>query len=187
MKEINNMKRIIAVLMSMFVVFVSVVPTGMTVFAAENKDPLAIEIVADKSSYGLRDTVNVTIKVKNQSGSTMKGLVVVPSMSKHLLTKDSAAIFEIAEISNNETKTVSFKAVLSRNASGVNIFRRVILFFHYLFNGVKTKPFETVSYMDKSCLTAEKDVSHKVNDTIYVSVWYQPLQDEPVIIETATI
>ena len=181
------MKRIIALVMSLIVVFMMVVPTGMTAFAAEKKDPLAIEIVTDKSSYGLRDTVNVTVKVKNQSGSTMKGLVIVPSMSKHLLTKDSSTKFDIDEISNNETKTVSFKAVLSRNANGLNFFQRFILLFHYLFKGVKTKSFENVSYTDKSCLTAEKDVSHKVNDTINVSVWYQPLQDEPVIIETATI
>lgn len=117
----------------------------------------------------------------------MKGLVIVPSMSKHLLTKDSSTKFVIDEISNNETKNVSFKAVLSRNVNGLNFFQKFILLFHYLFKGVKTKSFENVSYTDKSCLTAEKDVSHNVNDTIIVSVWYQPLQDDPVIIETATI
>ncbi|MBQ2694385.1 MAG: InlB B-repeat-containing protein [Clostridia bacterium] len=129
----KTVKRLLAVLLAVAMAFSTCAISGvMAANALANS--LSVEIISDKTSYGLMDTSKVTVRVKNNSIDSVSN-VLIETYSKDLSYVNNSGDKSkyIFNLSPNEDVELSFDVILSTNSSKTNFFQKILVFFNNIF------------------------------------------------------
>lgn len=106
-----------------------------TAFAkGENTEPIKVEVLTDKESYGTFGVAEITVKVTNISDEAIENVsaeVIFEELSP--VGKDSQITSETEKLATGESMKFSYEVIISPKSSELNIFQKIILSIKRLF------------------------------------------------------
>lgn len=164
-------KHILSILLAISMLFCSL---PVFVQAEENfqLEAPTIEITTDKSTYGAYETAVVTVKVYPTDGCPIENVNVEASLNNQLCSFANNQLSAETKVLQPEGIEYSFNVVVSKKASGLNIFQKFILFFKRLFT--KTITVTGNTFEDgRDSTSAEQEIKFgSAKGLISVNVWY---------------
>lgn len=131
-----------------------------------------IEITTDKKSYGIYDTSVVTVKVYPSDGNPIENVNIEASLDKQLCSFKDNQFSAETKVLQSEGIEYSFKAVVSKKASGLNFFQKLVLFFKRLFTKTVTVTGKTFND-GRDLTTAKQEIKFgSAKGLITINVWY---------------
>lgn len=130
----SRLSKALCILLTLIVAF-SGACLSTNSFAKLYTDPFTLTVSTDKPSYGLSETVTVTATLTN-SDSFPYASVTMDAVSPDYTCTSGETSATIAVLEPGAVQGITFKAALTRSASGLRFFQRLILFFKYWFRSL---------------------------------------------------
>ena len=134
-----------------------------------------IEITSDKTTYGIYDSAHVTVSVSPHGEYPVEDINIGTSIDGQLVALKGGEFSKKIDILS-ESEVYEFEVALSSNASGLNIFNKIIMFFRKLFGkGYNTVEIPENNFSDRRTKVSESlDLSFSsITGTVTVNLWYK--------------
>lgn len=129
-------KRPLCIILSLLFVFTAIFFSS--VHAVQT--PLDVEVTHDKSSYSLKETVKLFVKVTNRSEEEYKDVSLIVSSNDYGLPKGGSYNETVGTLRAGDCATADFSLILSKKFSDLTFFQKITLFFRYIFKKFITIP-----------------------------------------------
>lgn len=134
-----------------------------------------IEIRTDRTAYGVYESARVTVEVSPSNEYAVEDVFIGASIDGQLVAVKGGEFSKEIDMLTGGT-VCRFDVALSSNASGLNIFQKIIMFFKKLFGtGHSAVEIPEYNFNDGRVKVSESiDISFSsITGTVTVNVWYK--------------
>ncbi len=155
------------------VIFLSAIPLDSHAEKSIKIKAPTINVETDKSSYGALDTAKITVTVLPSDGFFAENVSVSTKIGNQLSAVDNSSVFfKETTLLTDKGLSFSFYVVASKNANGLNLFQKIIIFIKRLFNPEIIVPSYNFND-DRAIIISEETIKFgNVDGKISISIWY---------------
>lgn len=154
--------------------------------AESDECPLQVEIALDKTRYFVSNNVKAAVTIRNDGKKDLQNLVVCVYSDKHQLLFGSQSVFDIAGLKSGKSETVYVDMALKRNAPGLTLMNRIILFFTQLHKNYT--PFPDMCEDSRANVSQSVQFRHgSATASLRATVWYESVDETTLISDISDI